>query len=416
MPARCRAQDPRDFIVNWARSHRVAYNYGTQLIEADGNETDASLLFSKMALDTPIRDSEMRHAFDLWLDEQDRLALEKARNQLAYQPSAVDVCSLWVKAVTGDMDPVDIAVIRHWIWQVRRKLFNLPVEHHLMPIFTGKTDSGKSTAITHLLGPIMDLCTFRDADILQDERQSAVLARYYGIFFDEMPKVLSTNSDCIKNRITSQTVSWRKLGTNTQVTRKNVASFIGAANEDVASLFYDPTGMRRFYEVHALPKVDWDTVNGLDYLAMWKAVDHTQATPLLPYLAEIKERQAGLRAMDPVEEFVAYNCRREGWTSPKDVYSHYLAVCGLRHSKPYGESKFYRILKKHLSEDGRDWKKSNGNTLYNLTIIGQNETGVEIYERQKESTQGPCQPIPSLENSPKFSENPSFREEREDQG
>jgi len=372
-PRKSNDDDPRTFIDNWAGSHRVTYNYGTQLITADGKETDSGLLFSKMALDTPIRNSELRHAFDLWLDEQDRLALEAARKQLVYAASAVDVCSLWVEAVTGDTDPVDIAVIQHWIWQVRRKLFGLPVEHHLMPIFTGKTDSGKSTAITRLLGPIKDLSTFRDADILQDERQSAVLARYFVIFFDEMPKVVSTNSECIKNRITSETVSWRKLGTNNHVTRNNVASFIGAANEDVASLFYDPTGMRRFYEVHALPKIDWETVNRLDYLAMWKAVDQTQPSPLLPHLAEVKARQAGLRAMDPVEEFVAYSCQRVGWNSAKSIYQHYLSVCNPRHQKPYGEYKFYRVLKRHLSEDGRDWKKSNGNILYNLTPVSQTQ-------------------------------------------
>ena len=84
---------------------------------------------------------------------------------------------------------MDIAVMKHWIWQVRRNLFALPIEHHLMPIFTGHPGSGKNTAITKFLKPIEELRALRDA-ILQDERQSSVLARSYVIFFDEIPKVL----------------------------------------------------------------------------------------------------------------------------------------------------------------------------------------------------------------------------------
>lgn len=413
-PKACRREDPRAFIAVWAPRHHVSYDYGTQMIRADGKDTDTGLLFSMMALDTAIPDSELRHAFELWLDDQDKTALDRIRMRLAYAGCDGEIWRRWIRAVTGKEDPVDIAVMKHWIWQVRRKLFGLPVEHHLMPIFTGHPGSGKSTAITKFLKPIEELRALRDADILQDERQSSVLARSYVIFFDEMPKVAATDRDCIKNRITSETVSWRKLGTNTHVTRRNVASFIGAANEDVASLLYDPTGMRRFYEFQALPLLDWNAVNGIDYWAMWKGVDHTEASPLLAHLAEIKKRQEGLRSLDSVEEFLTYSCRREGWTNAKGVYNGYVAACNSRRQKALGEQKFYRTLRKHMPDDGRDWKKTGGNTHYNLSVIEQCENASSFNGGPKGREQGWGQPSASPSDSGKSSADSSVREGRED--
>lgn len=51
--------------------------------------------------------------------------------------------------------------------------------------------------------------------------------------------------------------------------------------------------------------MDYGTIQRLDTLALWKSVDETQGTPILPHLTEIGSIQhQTLRTVDVVEQFV----------------------------------------------------------------------------------------------------------------
>src|SRR5207302_233324 len=118
--------------------------------------------------------------------------------------------------VTGAEDALAVAVVMHFIWQVKRKLNGLKVDHHLMLVLHGKQRSGKTEATKALLKPISLLIDMPgDLTILGDERQVFRQEQFYVTFFDEMAKADKVNVDALKNRITTERVQWRVLGANT---------------------------------------------------------------------------------------------------------------------------------------------------------------------------------------------------------
>jgi hypothetical protein len=116
-----------------------------------------------------------------------------------------DELNRWVKALTGKEDPLDILVMQHFIWQVKRKMLDKDVERHMMPILVGRTGSGKSVAVHKLLGPVIQLSEMgKDLGIFGDDREWAVFHKYYVIFFDEMSKARKVDVEALKNTITAK--------------------------------------------------------------------------------------------------------------------------------------------------------------------------------------------------------------------
>src|SRR4051794_10874908 len=131
--------------------------------------------------------------------------------------------------------------------------------------------------------------------------------------------------DALKNRITASMLSWRVLGKNLRQTAPNRATMIGATNPDLSEVLYDPTGMRRFLQIEALARIDWEAIGKIDYAAMWSSVNHLDPCPLLPVLKELRERQEELRAKDAVEEWLDNNCVVGiGWTKAQTLYRYFL--------------------------------------------------------------------------------------------
>jgi predicted P-loop ATPase len=200
----------------------------------------------------------------------------------------------FVRAVTGHHSDLDIAVLKHFVWQVKRKLYEAEVEHHLMPIFCGSQQgTGKSVAVRKLLRPIQQ---FKDEPtnlaIVGDERQAFRFARSFVLFFDEMAKATKADMESFKNIITQPRASWRSLGSNRRRVETNRATCIGTSNYPLASIIVDPTGSRRFYELPCSDRMDWSAINAIDYTRLWQSVDENGPAPITPVLNDLRAWQA----------------------------------------------------------------------------------------------------------------------------
>lgn len=196
-------------------------------------------------------------------------------------------------ALTGEVNPLHKAVLEHFVWQVKRKMHSLPVSYHLMPVFVGRTGSGKSQALERFLAPL-DLLVESGVDfgIFADERNWHLFGEKYVFLFDEMSKARKADVESLKNTITAKEKSFRRLHTNTTNTVQQKATFIGASNDPVSSLIIDPTSARRFWEIRTKDKCDWDTINNVKMLEIWKSVDETQIKPaILDVWDRISEEQ-----------------------------------------------------------------------------------------------------------------------------
>jgi hypothetical protein len=250
----------------------------------------------------------VNHTLRLLVDAERRKTVEAVCAAVAYVPKAADEqVRSFARAVTGKDDRLVIAVIKHFIWQVKRKLNRLPVEHHLMPIVVGKTRGGKSTAVQKLLTPLTELVggDGLGLNVLSDERYNYLLTQFYVMVFDEMDKAMRTDVEALKSRITLPTVSWRVLGTNMSSGGANVATFIGTSEKPVSQLINDSLGAGRFFQLDAQERLDWHAINDADSLAMWRSVDEHGPAPIEAFLPALREHQDRIKATGTVEEFVA---------------------------------------------------------------------------------------------------------------
>ena len=311
-------------------------------------------------------------AFTEWLDEEDERVRGDIADRLRFKADLGDAeLRRWVRALKADAEDVDVAVWRHWIWQVKRKLKGLGVEMHLMPILVGKQEGGKSTAIRKLLGPVGDLVDVPSLAAITDDRETFRLNRYSVMFFDEMEGAARADMEKLKNRITAEIVAWRRLGTNEREQGIQRATFVGATDKPVVELIIDPTGMRRFYELRVDDRLDWDAINGVDYVALWQSVDEEGPAPIKAVQSEVRRRQADLVADDPVVQWVEHRCvGNVGLTPGRQLYGDYCTFAKGLGMRPVSEKIWGERLKKHLGPDG--WKKS-GTMGYRLRLRSEEE-------------------------------------------
>jgi hypothetical protein len=338
----------------------------------DGLVVPVTEVFAKLALDGDkaghgFRTEKLRYALELWIADQRKLVIARLQREVAYQKGTPDrEVRRWVRAVTGKEDPVDVAVVKHFIWQVKRKLHGLKVEHHLMAVIKGPQGGGKSSAIAALLAMLGELVdVLSDLSALGDERQAFRQALYFVTFCDEMAKAERVCVDSLKNRITSDVLKWRVLGLNTRAAGTNATTFIGALNGDIRDIIQDVTGMRRFYQIEAVERLDWDSINAINYAELWRSVDHLAEAPIKPVMEQLRVRQEAIRGKDMIEEWLDERCvSGAGWTSSHVLFDAYCAEGAKQRRQLVGIARFGRRMKElveaRVGGEGIGWKNSNG--------------------------------------------------------
>lgn len=213
--------------------------------------------------------------------------------------------SAWLTIVAGECRPLDLAVMRHWLWLVKRSLLELPAEHHLMPIFVGAQGSGKSTAVGQFLAPLKELALIPVAgDLLTDSRWAPALGRYAVGLWDEMEGADKANIEALKRTISSSMAVYRPMQTNEIVRLPVRAHWIGTSNKSVSTMIRDTTGNRRFYEIHTRALMDWDALRSIDYDAIWSSVDPRTAAPIAGFLRDLSNAQEDQRFRDNIGQFL----------------------------------------------------------------------------------------------------------------
>lgn len=216
-----------------------------------------------------------------------------------------DLLSQYVTALTGAKNELDCVVLAHWLWTVKRRANGLSTVFELMPILVGKQGGGKSQAVRQLLrswtGAVINL----KLDDLSDQRMFEAYSTNYIAFADELEGADRADMNALKNQITTETNSFRALYTHDVKTVPMLCSFIGASNRKINEVFNDNTGMRRFFEITCQDKLDWEVLNNLDYLSLWRSIDESLERGYLTNDMQelLAVAQAELTNKSDVEEF-----------------------------------------------------------------------------------------------------------------
>jgi hypothetical protein len=271
-------------------------------------------------------------ALAVWKKREERAFLHRLRQRLQFKSPGRDHVADWVHAATGRCDSLDVAVMRHFIWQVRRKLYGLPVDYHMLPILYGRSGGGKSVAMYALLKPLNEVTISRDLTVFNDLFGRRQFSRNYVMVFDELGKSHQADVNSLKNIVTATEVSWRGMNSEATHTVQQNCTFIGASNHPVRERIQDSTSARRFWQLNCASRLNWHLVNSIDYESLWCSVDEKGVSPILPLLDQIQSVQnAEIRAKDIIEQWIEMQCEVTAFDgdcpTTEEMYASFVKWC-----------------------------------------------------------------------------------------
>jgi len=272
----------------------------------------AKIIFQNRKLNLPFNEKELTNALDLWVYRRKNELSSDVMMKVAYESPVLEELAepewdRFVAAIT-DQNPAEAkCVMKHFIWQVKRKMFGLPVKYHMMVVLFGAQEAGKSTvARDYLCAPVEDFFASVNFQDITDSRNHDIWNNYV-LFLDEMGRSFVTNLEDIKRKVTEDKFNSRILTKNSDTVVVNRATFIGTTNKDISRLIFDDTGMRRFYQIDCLDRLDWSVTQTVDYLRLWRSVNEHAETPLLANTATlqaIKKLQNSKRQITMIERWL----------------------------------------------------------------------------------------------------------------
>jgi len=303
-----------DYVKSWFKNNNASYNWQSEGASIDGCSISQQRILDKIIIEsqkdtTPLSAQAIAPSVREWIIKAKQEKLKFIQEEFSnIDRNGIDELEKWLRLVVGDIrDNDDLNVMVHFIWQVRRNLFSLEVQYHMMPVFVGKGAAGKSEAINYLLKPLEDIYIKSTFETFSDPRKHKSFEKYYVIFLDEMDYVSKTRTETIKAMMSSGKHLYQaKYSNDLESIRKNT-TFIGASNKDLENLIYD-FNMRRFWQIDALPphklRENWYKIrNDVDYELIWRCVDQAEDSPIVNRMPKIMEKQERFCKKDPVKEF-----------------------------------------------------------------------------------------------------------------
>lgn len=317
-----------------------------------------------------IKETTMQKAFDARKEKAFTAQKEIAKAALRYV-GPNDSLENWLKALTGKCSQLDLAVIKQFLWTVKRRMQHIYPEHIKFPIIYGKQQTGKSTAIRKLLTPLNLFKLDRAVSDILDERNTKSLGQFYVCFLDEMAGMKKVEVEALKRVVTADYLTYRPMHTNITETVFVTCSFIGASNRPLEELIFDTTGQARFWQIDASDTIDHSVINSLDYLSIWQSIDeNNSAGYVLPHLKELTK----IQEESTMEDFIKVFLDEMGFipdvhdkfVAVSDVHEAYSAFCAIHGEKPKTAAWFSRTAKKYglksgsiLKGKGRGYKVNN---------------------------------------------------------
>jgi predicted P-loop ATPase len=322
-------------------------------------------------------EKDLVKAIEEYLIVKKQEALKEIMLEIECKNENLDELRRFLMATTGKCDEVELAVLAHMIWQVKRKISNRKVYEHQMVIFRGAQGIGKTEAIRKIFKPLLGWFKSASLSEITDDRWKLFLREGFVVFCDELQYAERTSVDALKNIISAETFETRKLGTNIYVNVTQSCTFIGATNRSVSEMIRDSTGMRRFFEIESLQRMDWEMLNSIDALKIWQGIDESrEKLYIAPYKSEISLRQEKLILPDSDEEFLEHfqllKGDRESMTEflpNADLYATYCVYAKKNGERQKASNVFHRRIKNNGLKDLADRQGHNGDKGYRVTKV-----------------------------------------------
>lgn len=318
--------DARMYVANWFAKHSKMHLNGvitgraetglpTLLLDYDDDYKVAYAKVrkyddqgNKLKVSKRVNDKSLEYAFEEFVPNERERVRAALPHQLPYLGPDDQELKKWLVAVTGASQDLDLAVMKHFLWQIKRKLNKLKVTYHLVPVLFGKQGGGKSKAVKMLVSPVEDLMIEFAPIEAVDPRNAKTLNDNFVCLFDEMSSMQRVEMESLKRLISADWLTYRPMRSNDFKKVSQNTTFIGISNKSLQENIFDSTGLRRFAEITVLPKADWDAINAIDYSAVWACIDHTLEDGYTPaVIEELKAHQQEMTTSDEFQDFVLNN-------------------------------------------------------------------------------------------------------------
>ena len=266
-------------------------------------------------LDLHFNRGDIEDAIEEWVSEKRQARIADIFSKISYASSNIKgprseytwielASSMFESRESDDLSlPAKISLIKKFVWQVKRKIRNMKIENHIMPIFIGGQGTGKSTVINMILSPIEELTASTDFKQITDDRNIDIW-EYFVLKTDEMGWASRSDIDNIKFLMTSPSLNRRFMRTNSAIPVKQNATFIGASNRELNQLIRDESGMRRFAGIKIRKDPQWERLNRINMFHLWQSVDEEAEDPSIPYMDEIRAYQERARVETSTEQWM----------------------------------------------------------------------------------------------------------------
>jgi hypothetical protein len=384
---------PQDFLVKWKYDCQIEVLSDSR-IKFENTVVDKMTLTNKFRneyvskinlynsrakgakdkINIPPRDY-IESALEEFFNTQKLDKVEELRNELSFDGSDLSELERLIKAITGNTSKLDIYCFAHFLWQIKRKIYEKEVKNHLMLVLEGAQGCGKSTVVDKIAN-VKGLENFvAKKTVLQlvDDRQWAVLKDFYLIILDEMQGCKKAAIDSLKSIITANEMSYRPMRTNSTCTIRQNCSFLGTTNNLIEELIIDSSGMRRFYAISCLDPIDWNAINTISFETIWKSINEDLIDGYSNHVSnDLKKFQDERRHRDSIEEFIINKNIKPASDIENEMHGieigrlflHYKLFCHDWGFDPVDKSSFGKGMKKHKIESKRKTINKKKETIY----------------------------------------------------
>ncbi len=302
---------------------------------------------NKIAPSNRLKKGDLGAHFDNYIHNQRAELIRKLRSKVGFHTQFDDKLgelARFVDCLLVDQSAAKkefaTTIMHSFIWQVKRKILGLSVEHHVMPVLYSSVQGiGKSESVFQLLKPLDEFTMSLQLDVFSDTFMKKSFAENFVIVFDEMTGYNRADVEAMKNAITAKTLSARGMRTQDVDNITQNCTFIGTSNKRIQDTIFDSTGMRRFAEIELSKMSDLATITGtiwkgdtrenhanpIDFLQIWRSVDESKLNPVLAIASELLEHQSGLTTQTTYLQWIKELELQPGsvQVAAQQLYAHY---------------------------------------------------------------------------------------------
>lgn len=385
--------DARLFVAKWAELNQIQYHSNLGLTE-DGKRSKYSQIESDLILDYSRavvtfqlnqrkvkiivqKDDLLKKAFTKYLQKLRTERISELKDKIRFWPAKdMNQLRIFIHALTGSTNDVDLNVMAHFVWQSKRKLYGLSVDDHLMPILVGSQRSGKSTAVKKLTDILDGFVSYLSVPQITDDRYMWALEENYIAVCDEMSGMVKADIEKFKYIVTANVMTGRPLYSNSVDKIPNNSTFIGTSNKPLNEIIKDETGLGRFYPITTKSEINWELINQINYLEIWQSIDESKEKGYLQLIKDqIRSVQEDNRNRHSVELFCEqFELVDSSMNKPilkSDLYDIYKQFCISNGHYQIDSNNFAKKLKSLGIEGKRINRKTDSIYLINANSLVQ---------------------------------------------